>query len=198
MVRSILNWFRMLFAIILIAGLVLTPRTASAFGSKEKSPEEQATEISKKATNEYNNGVKQMERARLIASNGDSVYAYNYRATSDAKAKKAFEKAAESFTAAIKLKPDMAEAYNNLGYCYRKLGKLYESLNAYEKAIVLKSDFAQAREYRGETYLALGQLDKAETEHQFLTEMRSPLADTLAKSIELYQLEKIDQKTKMK
>jgi tetratricopeptide (TPR) repeat protein len=189
---------RLLFAVLFTAGLVLTAQPASAFGSKEKSPEQEATDNAKKAVGKYNDGVKQMETARAIAARGDSVYAYNYRATSDAKAKKAFEKAVDLFLTAIKLKPDMAEAYNNLGYCYRKLGKLYESLDAYQKAITLKTDFAQAREYRGETYLALGDLDKAQTEHQFLTEMKSPLADTLAKSIELYQLQKIEQKTQMK
>jgi tetratricopeptide (TPR) repeat protein len=88
----------------------------------------------------------------------------------------------------------MAEAYNNLGYCLRKLGKLDESLKAYEQAIGLKADFAQAREYRGETYLALGLLEKAQTDKDFLMQMKSPLADTLARSIELYQLEKINEK----
>ncbi len=184
----------LLLAVALLALTLLAAPAVYALGSGEKSPEEEKAEKGKKAVNEYNDGVKDMQAGKAIAQKGDSVYAYNYRATSDAKAKKSFEKAAGHFTEAIELKLDMPEAYNNLGYCYRKLGKLEESLKAYEKAISLKADFAQAREYRGETYLALGQLDKAQTDKDFLMQMKSPLADTLGKSIELYQLEKINEK----
>ena len=161
-----------------------------AFGSKEKTPEEEAADSRKHAIANYNDGVKHVETARKIGLKGDSLYAYNYRATSDAKAKKEFEKAVEKFNDAIVLDPKLPEAYNNLGYCYRKLGNLQASLGAYAKAIDLNTNFAQAREYRGETYLALGELPKAQEELAFLTQLKSPYADTLAKSIEVYQLEK--------
>jgi tetratricopeptide (TPR) repeat protein len=182
------------YGFLLAALLSLPASRAAALGSKEQTPAEEAAASEKKAIGEYNDGVKQMEHARTVAAKGDSVYAYNYRATSDAKARKAFEKAVENFQSAIKLKPDMPEAYNNLGYCWRKLGNFDESLKAYATAIKLKDDFAQAREYRGETYLAIGQLENAQAEKEMLTKLKSPLADTLGKSIELYQLEKIQQK----
>jgi tetratricopeptide (TPR) repeat protein len=89
----------------------------------------------------------------------------------------------------------MAEAYNNLGYCYRKLGKLDESLKAYENALMLKPDFALAREYRGEAYLALGQLEKANAEFEYLIQLQSPYADTLARSIETFQLGQMQRAT---
>jgi tetratricopeptide (TPR) repeat protein len=179
---------------VVAAFALLTAPHVSALGSKEKSPEEEAADKGKKAVGYYNDGVKEMESGKSVARKGDSAYAYNYRATSDAKAKKAFEHAIEKYNAAIELKADFPEAYNNLGYCYRKLGKLDESLKAYEKAISLRADFAQAHEYRGETYLALDQLEKAQLDREFLVQMKSDLADTLAKSIELYQLEKINAK----
>lgn len=162
-----------------------------AFGAKEKSPEEQATENQKKATEEYNKGVKHMDKAKEVAVKGDSAFAYNYRATADAKAKKELEKAAERFTKAAKIDPKMKEAYNNLGYTYRKLGKLPESIIAYDNALAIDSLFAQAREYRGETFLAMGQLDKAKDEYKALRKMESPLADTLMKSIELFKLQQV-------
>ncbi len=190
------NKFRLSFALVMIIGFGLLSGKSFAFGSKEKSPEEEVQDNGKKAVGEYNDGVKQMENAKSIGRKGDSAYAYNYRATSDAKSKKAFEKAVDKFLDALKLKPDMPEAYNNLGFCYRKLGNLDGSLKAYEKAIQLKSDFTQAREYRGETYLAMGNLTRAQGELDTLKIMKSPLADTLSKSIELYQLEKISEKTK--
>ena len=192
------NKFGLPMALVMIVGLGLLSSQSFAFGSKEKSPEEESADNGKKAVNQYNDGVKQMENAKAIGRKGESAYAYNYRATSDAKAKKSFEKAVGNFLDALKLKPDMPEAYNNLGFCYRKLGNLDASLKAYEKAIQLKSDFTQAREYRGETYLALGDLAKAQGELDTLKIMKSPLADTLSKSIELYQLEKISEQTKAK
>lgn len=182
---------RRLISLLIPIGLMLmVASNLMAFWSDEKTPEEKAAESRKKAISKYNDGVKHVEAARKIGIQGDSLYAYNYRATSDAKAKKEFEKAVESFNKAIALDPKLPEAYNNLGYSYRKLGKLEESLGAYAKAIELDTYFAQAREYRGETYLALGDLSKAQEEQAFLTQMKSPYADTLAKSIEAFQLEK--------
>ena len=175
----------------LAAVLILITVTADrshALGSKEKTPEEQAAEIQKKAVSEYNDGVKRMEKARAIGVKGDSAYAYNYRATSDAKARKEYEKAVEKFTKAIELDPKLADAYNNIGYCYRKLEELDKSLAEYEQAITLDPQLDRAREYRGETFLALNQLDKANEELEYLKKARSPYADTLALSIEAYQL----------
>jgi tetratricopeptide (TPR) repeat protein len=178
------------------AVLILLVASAGAIGSKEKSPEEQAAESAKKATEKYNNGVKHMDKAKEKAAKGDSTYAYNYRATSDAKSRKEFEKAIKDFNEAIELKPDFKEAHNNLGYCYRKIGLLDQSLSAYGVAIKLDSTFAQAREYRGETYLALGLLPKALEEHAALKQMESHYADTLAAAIELYRLQQLDAKMK--
>lgn len=166
---------------------------AWAFHSEEKTPEQKAAESEKKAVSVYNDGVKHMDAARSIGAKTDSTYAYNYRATSDEKAHKEFVKAIDKFTESIALNPKMPEAYNNLGFCYRKIGMLKESLSAYGKAIDLKSDFTQAHEYRGETYLALGDLTSAQGDLDFLKQVKSPYADTLAKSIEVFQLEKFNQ-----
>lgn len=163
-----------------------------AIGGGEKTPEEQAADNLKKATSEYNDGVKHVEKAREIGIKGDSLYAYNYRATSDAKARKEYEKAIEKFNKAVVLNPLMPDAHNYLGYCWRKMGDLAKSLAAYDEALALKPDFAQAREYRGETYLAMNELKRAQAELDFLKQMRSPYADTLARSIEVYQLSQLE------
>lgn len=179
------------FAIFPLMMIVLCAAPIFAIGSGEKTPEEKAADNSRKATKEYNDGVRRIDRAKEIGLKGDSAYAFNYRATSDAKARREYERAVKDFTKAIELNPQMKEAHNNLGYCYRKLGKLTESLASYDVAIALDSNFAQAREYRGETYLALGQLSKAEAELTFLKSLQSPFADQLARSIEIFKLEEI-------
>jgi tetratricopeptide (TPR) repeat protein len=179
--------------IALAALFIILVATAPSYslGSGEKTPEEQAADTQKKAIGEYNDGVKHVEKAKQIGIKGDSLYAYNYRATSDAKARKEYEKAIENFTAALTLDPTMADAHNYLGYCHRKMGDLEKSIAAYDKALAMKPDFAQAREYRGETYLAMGDLKKAQSEFDFLKQMQSPYADTLGRSIEAFQLEQL-------
>jgi len=185
---------RLAIAVVLFS--VSLAGTVGAFGSKEKTPEEKAGEASRKATSAYNDGVRYIDHAKEIGLKGDSTYAYNYRATADAKVSREYQKAVAVLQKAVGLNPNFKEAHNNLGYCYRKLGKLQESLAAYDKAIALDSNFTQAREYRGETYLALGQLSKAEGELEFLESLKSPYADQLNHSIELFKLAEIDNAAK--
>jgi tetratricopeptide (TPR) repeat protein len=183
-------------SILALLSLLFAATGAQAFWSHEKSEEEKSADNKKDALKKYNGGVEHMEKAREIGAKGDSAYAYNYRATSDKKARGEFESAVEDFKRATEIKPDFKEAWNNLGYCYRKLGELQPSLSAYDRAIALDSTFAQAREYRGETFLSLGLLDMALKELAVLRDQESPYADTLMASIELYRLREIDNKLK--
>lgn len=166
----------------------------TGIGVGEKTPAQQTEEASREAIEAYNNGVKRLEKAKSAALKGDSAFAYNYRATSDAKARKEFDKSVEYFLSAVTLNPQFKEAYSNLGYAYRKLGKLTESLEAYDKAVALDENFTQAREYRGETYLALGKPEKATAELVVLKSLGSPYADSLARAIELFELEQLAKK----
>ena len=146
------------------------------------------------ANKAYNNGIDHMHKAKQILIVGDSAFAYNYRATSDAKAKKEYEKAIDDFKKTLDADPSMKEAYNNLGFCYRKIGKLDESLKAYKRALKLDPDFEQALEYLGETYLPLDDLKRANLNLLKLTNLKSPYADTLNHAIEIYKLSQINKK----
>ena len=57
-----------------------------------------------------------------------------------------WEKSADCFSKAIKLKPAYAEAHHNLGIALDNLGQLEEAIFSYTKAIELKPDFAIAHE----------------------------------------------------
>jgi len=163
--------------------------SSPAFASSSDSDDPQTKD--EEALRAYNQGLDHMEKAKAILIKGDSAYAYNYRATSDAKANKEYEKAISSFQSAINYQPTMKEAYNNLGYCYRKIGQFDKSLSAYQNAIAFDNDFAQAREYLGETYLALDSLNQALEQLEYLKKLKSPLADTLALAIASYKLEQV-------
>jgi len=181
-------------AVVALALSLAVPPTASASGSSEKPAKSETDKTKQQATEKYNDGVAHMTHAMNIAKQGDSAFAYNYRATADAKTRKQYEKARDDFQGAVELDPEMKEAWNNLGYVQRKLGDFDKSLYAYEKALAIDKDFAQAREYLGETYLALGKLDLANEELDHLKKLESPYADTLAASIETYKLKELSAK----
>lgn len=190
------NFKSAIAALLLIFSLSASLAYASGSDEKEpeKSPEAKRQETLQKANKHYNEGVGFMKTAKEKAAVADSNFAFNYRATSDAKAKREYEKAVGEFKEAIKLQPEMAEAHNNLGYCYRKLGSLEVSLNHYMLALSIDSTFEQAREYLGETYLAMDSLSSARSQHTWLQKHESAYADTLARSIELYQLKNVSEK----
>ena len=54
------------------------------------------------------------------------------------------EEAIKSYNKALSLKPDFAEAYNNMGIALRDQGKLDEAIEAYNKALSIKPDYAEA------------------------------------------------------
>lgn len=62
----------------------------------------------------------------------------------------------------LKLKPDLAEAHNNLGVALGKLGRLIEAAAAYRRAVEIKSDYAEAYFNLGVTLAALRRFDDAE------------------------------------
>ena len=59
------------------------------------------------------------------------------------------DKAIQSFENAIAIKPDYAEAHNNLGATLQELGRLDMAVKNYEKALAIKPDYAEAHNNLG-------------------------------------------------
>ncbi len=59
------------------------------------------------------------------------------------------------------MKPDFAEAYNNLGATLREQDKFDQALAQFERAIALKPDYAEAHKNRGTTLKQQGKLEQA-------------------------------------
>ncbi len=72
-----------------------------------------------------------------------------------------FEAAIETYDKAIKLKPDLAEAYNNKAVALRNLRKYDEAVKAYDKAIELEPDYADAYYNKGIALVNLEKYDEA-------------------------------------
>jgi tetratricopeptide (TPR) repeat protein len=96
----------------------------------------------------YNDGIEVLRRA-------DSAH------TSD-EARSLYSIALGKFERAVRLDPDMHEAWNYVGYAHRKLGDYDDALEAYERALALRPGYPEAIEYRAEAYLALKRFADAE------------------------------------
>jgi tetratricopeptide (TPR) repeat protein len=71
------------------------------------------------------------------------------------------------YEAALRLKPDLAEAHNNLGYALEKIpGQLNDAVAQYKEALRLKPDYAEAHNNLGNTLNAEGRTREAVAEYE--------------------------------
>jgi tetratricopeptide (TPR) repeat protein len=98
-----------------------------------------------------------------------------------------YQKAIRNFRRALSMNRNYAEAYNMLGFCQRKVGKVKEALSNYEKALKLKPNFPEAREYYGEAHLQNGNLAGALEQYRILEQSGSAEAKELLEKIEEYK-----------
>ena len=118
------------------------------------SPEERAIE-SYKNGDEHRVKGKKLEDEAAAKQGNDSMKAL-------AKAKSEFEKSLKDFKSAAQLNPQLFQAYNGMGYAYRKTGDYAKALEMYDQAIKMAPGFySEAVEYRAEAYLSLNRIDDA-------------------------------------
>ena len=55
-----------------------------------------------------------------------------------------YTEAVSDLTKAIKLRPDIPEAFHNLGYAFERCGDVKNAIRAYERALNLKPAYASA------------------------------------------------------
>lgn len=139
---------------------------------RQMTPSEQAREA-------YNQGVRAVKQADKSAKAATEAANEEKKAKALDKAQKQYGKAREYFVAAVRLKDDMHEAWNYVGYTSRKLGDFDNALAAYAEALRLKPDYADAIEYRGEAYLSLDRIEDAKGAYMSLFGNARPLADQL-------------------
>lgn len=97
----------------------------------------------------------------------------------NAQNKRDYAAAIELYQAAISEQKDDADAWNNMGYCYRMTAKGYldKAGDAYAKAIKYNPQHEAALEYQGEYFVMVGQLMSAYRNYQALDKMDSDEAD---------------------
>jgi len=121
--------------------------------AKTMTPEERAAESYNSALAHRDKG-KKVEQEIADSKAGDA-------AKLQKKANDEFGKALKDFTQAAKLNPNLYQAFNGMGYSYRKLGDYATALQYYDKALDMAPGCPEATEYRGEAYLGLNRVDDA-------------------------------------
>lgn len=81
------------------------------------------------------------------------------------------EKAIDELWRYVEAKPDSADAYNLLGYSYRKDQQFDRAKQSYDRALQLDSEHKGAHEYLGELYLQTGKPELAEAQLEKLAEI---------------------------
>jgi tetratricopeptide (TPR) repeat protein len=88
----------------------------------------------------------------------------NYRSGKKAAKAKDWSTAIRYLEQAVKSDPQNADAWNYLGFSYRKSGNLNKAFPAYEQALKIDPKHRGAYEYLGEAYLQSGNLPKAQAQ----------------------------------
>ncbi len=92
---------------------------------------------------------------------------------------KTYSKAIEAYKQTIRINPDDAIAYCNLGFAYDQLGFHEEAREAYIQAIRIDPDYAEAHYSLGVAYLLIKDRDSAINEYKILKELDIDLANEL-------------------
>lgn len=135
-------------------------------------PEERAIEA-------YNSGIEHKDKGRKFEEQAAGKQG-NEAEKLLAKARGEFEKSLKDFKNAAQNSPKLFQAYNGMGYAYRKTGDFTTALAMYDKAIEMAPGFySEAVEYRAEAYLSLNRIDDAKKAYMDLFAADRKQADIL-------------------
>ena len=90
---------------------------------------------------------------------------------------KQFDAGIGSFKHALKIKPDYAEAYYNMGLALKEQGKVEEAIDAYKKAISIKPDYAEAYNNMGNVLQSKNDLEGAIKSYKQAVQIKPDFAE---------------------
>jgi len=95
------------------------------------------------------------------------------------------DKAVVAYHQAIRIRPDYAAAWNNLGVVYGKQGKFAEEINAYRQAIRITLDYGEAWNNMADTCTQHRQYDTAWDAVRHLEKLDPNRASKLAEALRI-------------
>ena len=162
--------------IVVSAPALFAAGAGSVPSGQSRSPHDQAVDF-------YNGGERRLEKLTKMHEEMKAQTDSQKAAAMQQKITRGLEAAQGDFERAIKNDPNLFQAYSELGFTLRKLGKYPESLDAYNKALEIQPGFSPAVEYRAEAYLGLNQLDEVKNAYTELFAGDRPRADILMVSM---------------
>lgn len=161
--------------------LVLALPTAwAAGGSPMPAPPPARSESGQdQAKNAYNHGIGDVRKADKYQTSANEATDGKKKDKALHEAEEYYSSALTSFMQAVRLDPNMHEAWNYVGYTNRKLGHYDTALDAYQRALQLHPGYPEALEYRGEAFLGLNRISDAEQAYLDLFAANRTLADKL-------------------
>jgi tetratricopeptide (TPR) repeat protein len=94
----------------------------------------------------------------------------------------------------LQIRPDHAEAHNNLGNALEGQGKLDEAMASYQRAVDINPDFAQAQYNLGNAFQGVGKLAEAVTCYQRAVQIQPDYARALSNlGVALHGLGRLDE-----
>jgi tetratricopeptide (TPR) repeat protein len=178
-------WVRVLIASPLVLG-------AAASWSVPSGPMEMPSTVSAPRSKEdtarlaYNSGLELLEKGDRLEAAAQKEPNPKRQQRTVADAKKAFTRASRKFEEATVNAPEMAEAWNGLGYTKRKTGDFDVALAAYEQALKLRPKYPEALEYRGEAYLGLNRVADAQQAYLDLFAVNRAMSEQLLSSMKAW------------
>ena len=85
--------------------------------------------------------------------------------------------AVKCYEKSLAIKPDYADAHNNLAVTLQELGQLDEAVKSYEQALVIRPDYAEAFNNLGIVLKELGQLDTAVKSYEKILAIKPDFAE---------------------
>lgn len=141
---------------------------------QQRSPHDQAVDY-------YNNAEHRIDGLAKLHDEMKAAAATDPQKATKLQGKlaKGLENAAADLERAVKNDPQLFQAWSELGFTYRKMGKFKESLEAYDKSLQIEPGYTPALEYRAEAYLGLNRIDDARKTYTDLFSVDRPRADAL-------------------
>ena len=171
-----------LFALAL-AHAVFASGAGSMPSMNSRSPHDDAVQY-------YNSGERRLEKLTKMHEEMKAATDPQKAADLQKKIGKGLESAAADFQNATMNDPNLFQAYSELGFTLRKMGKFDESLAAYDKSLSIEAGFSPAIEYQAEAYLGLNKLDDVKEAYTMLFAGDRPRADALMVSMKSWITER--------
>ncbi len=84
-----------------------------------------------------------------------------------------FEESVECYLKALELKPDYADAHNNLGIAYAELGRFDEAVASYTRCLKVRPEHVDAHMNRALTWLRKGDYAQGWAEYEWRWKKRN-------------------------